>query len=120
MGSDLLEFPAPEIAEVVSILKNFKTAAKCGKQMLIKQLGIGRKRKEQHAEKRLHTGGRQAYSSQQNLQNRSISGGEIFYKPLLLINSKKFRYQPFVAVSGNLGENVPVAGDVLSSQEHEF
>ena len=31
----------------------------------------------------------------------------------------KFRYQPFVAVSGNPGAKVPVVEDVLSSQEQE-
>ena len=31
--------------------------------------------------------------------------------------SSKFRYQPFVAVSGNLGGKVPVVDDVLSSHE---
>ena len=31
-----------------------------------------------------------------------------------------FRYQPFVAVSGNLGGKVPIFDDVLSSHEHEI
>ena len=31
-----------------------------------------------------------------------------------------FRYQPFVAVSGNLGVKVPVMDDVLSSHEQEI
>ena len=34
--------------------------------------------------------------------------------------SSNFRYQPFVAVSGNLGVNVPVVDDVLSSHEQEI
>ena len=34
--------------------------------------------------------------------------------------SNNFRYQPLVAVSGNLGGKVPVVDDVLSSQEHEI
>ena len=47
VGADLLEFAAPEIAEVVSGRKNFRTAAKSvGRQKLRKQLGSGnRKRK---------------------------------------------------------------------------
>ena len=46
VGADLLEFAVPEIAEVVSDRKNFKTAAKSvGKQTLKKQLGeVSRKR----------------------------------------------------------------------------
>ena len=51
VGADLLEFAVPEIAEVVSGRKNFKTAAKSvGKQTLRKQLGEGqgsRRRKPQ-------------------------------------------------------------------------
>ena len=34
--------------------------------------------------------------------------------------SSNFRYQPFVAVSGNLGGKVPVVDDVLSSHEREI
>ena len=47
VGADLLEFAVPEIAEVVSGRKNFKTAAKSvERQTLRKQLGGGsRKRK---------------------------------------------------------------------------
>ena len=47
VGADLLEFALPEIAEVISGRKIFKTAAKSvGRQTLRKQLGSGsRKRK---------------------------------------------------------------------------
>ena len=34
--------------------------------------------------------------------------------------SSNFRYQPFVAVSGNLGGKVPVVDDVLLSHEQEI
>ena len=34
--------------------------------------------------------------------------------------SSNFRYQPFVAVSGNLGVKIPVVDDVLSSHEQEI
>ena len=34
--------------------------------------------------------------------------------------SRNFRYQPFVAVSGNLGGKVPVVDDVLLSHEQEI
>ena len=47
VGADLLEFAVPEIAEVVSGRKNFKTAAKkVGKQTLRKQLGGGSKHRK--------------------------------------------------------------------------
>ena len=34
--------------------------------------------------------------------------------------NKNFRYQHFVAVSGNLGGKVPIVNDVLSSHEQEI
>ena len=53
VGADLLEFAVPEIAEVVSGRKNFKTAAKSvGKQTLKKQLGEGSRRRELQADGR--------------------------------------------------------------------
>ena len=36
------------------------------------------------------------------------------------MSNNKFRYQPFVAVSGNLGGKIPIVDDVLSSQEEEI
>ena len=46
IGVDMLEFAVPEIAEVVSGRKNFKTAKKSvGKQTLRKQLGEGSRKK---------------------------------------------------------------------------
>ena len=46
VGTDLLDFAEPEIAEVVSGRKNFKTAAKSvGRQTLRKQLGSGSRRR---------------------------------------------------------------------------
>ena len=45
IGADMLEFAVPEIAEVVSGRKNFKTTAKSvGKQTLKKQLAGGSRR----------------------------------------------------------------------------
>ena len=44
-----------------------------------------------------------------------------FYKHFsLIMSSNNFRYQPFVAVSGNLGGKVPIVDDVLSSHEQEI
>ena len=37
-----------------------------------------------------------------------------------MIDLNNFRFQPSVAVSGNLGVKDPVADDVLSSHEQEF
>ena len=53
VGADLLEFAVPEIAEVVSGRKNFKTAAKCvGRQTLRKQVGEGSRRRTGSSRKR--------------------------------------------------------------------
>ena len=53
VGADLLEFAVPEIAEVVSGRKSFKTAAKSvGKQTLRKQLGEGSRRRTVGSRKR--------------------------------------------------------------------
>ena len=46
VGADLLEFPVPEVADVVGGKKNFKTAAKSvGRQTLRKQLGGGKQKR---------------------------------------------------------------------------
>ena len=61
VGADLLEFAVPEIAEVVSGRKKFKTAAKSvGRQTLRKQLGEGQgsRKREPQAKGSLRTGGR--------------------------------------------------------------
>ena len=53
VGADLLEFAVPEIAEVVSGRKNFKTAAKSvGRQTLRKQLVEGSRRSTGGSKKR--------------------------------------------------------------------
>ena len=36
------------------------------------------------------------------------------------MSNNNFRYQPFVAVSGNLGGKVPIVDDVLPSHEQEI
>ena len=46
VGADLLEFAVPEVADVVSGRKNFKTAAKSvGRQTVRKQLGSGKQKR---------------------------------------------------------------------------
>ena len=75
VGADLLDFAAPEIAEVVSGRKNFKTPAKSvGRQTFRKQLGSG-------SRKRL-----QAESFQQNLHYKSVGRHEIFIQTILIIH----------------------------------
>ena len=57
--------------------------------------------------------GVQAESFQQTLQNKLVGSIETFFQNISLSVSGVFGYQPSVAVSGNLGGNVPVVDDVL-------
>ena len=43
-----------------------------------------------------------------------------FYEHFSLITSSNFRFQLFIAVSGNLGRKVPVVDDALSSHKQEI
>ena len=93
VDADLLEFSVPEIAEVVSFRKHFKIAAKrVGKQTLRKQLSSGSRKNVQ------------TELFQQYLQNKPIDREETFYEYFSKIKSSNFRYQLYVAVSGNFGE----------------
>ena len=92
--ADLLEFAVPEIAEVVSGRKRFKTAAKCvRRQTLRKQSGSG-------SRKRTASGVIPTKSAEQISRSR-----ETFHKQFSSIMSNIFRYQLFEAVSGSLGKN---------------
>ena len=104
VGADLLEFTVPEIATVVS----GSAAKSVGTQTLGKQLGSGSWKKT--AKRVIPT---------KSAKDISRSRRDIF-KPLSFIMSNNFRYQPFVAVSGNLGEKIPAVDDVLSSHEQEI
>ena len=75
VGADLLEFAVPEIAEVVSGRKNFKSAAKSvGKKTLKKLLGEGKNRGE---------------SFQQNLLNNPVGREETFLQIFLVEHVKQ-------------------------------
>ena len=105
--ADLLEFAVPEIAEVVSGRKNFKTVAKSvGKQTLKKQLGEGegsRRRESQADGRRGAVGGRElaygrqgvsrkrleAESFQQNLLNNPVGREETFLQTFLVDHVKQ-------------------------------
>ena len=114
----MLEFAVQEIGEVFSGRKSFKTAAKSvGKQTLRKQLSEGSRR----AVGRLGGSKRRRIIPTKSTKTIQSVAERQFYKlfPLSLSNNN-LRYQPFVAVSGNHGGNVPIVDDVLSSHEQEF
>ena len=109
VGADLLEFAAPESAEVVIGRKNVKTAAKSVlRRISRKQFGGGSRKKT--ASRTIPT---------KSAAQISQSAKRHFYKHFSLIMSSNFRYQLFVTVSGNLGGKVPVVDDVLLSHEQE-
>ena len=79
IGADMLEFAVPEIAEVVSGRKNFKTTAKSvGKKTLRKQLGEGEgqgqgSRRRTGSRRKGTEGGRElAYGRQASRKQRRI------------------------------------------------
>ena len=110
VGADLLEFAVPEIAELVSGGKCIKTAARNGgRQTLRKQLGSGGRKPSVV----------RVIPTKSEKINQSVVKRH-FHKNFSLIMSSSFRYQPFVAVSGNLGWKVPVVDYVLSSDEQEI
>ena len=101
----------PEIAEVVSGRKNFKTAAKSvGKQTLKKQLGEGSRKR---------TGSR-FIPTKSTKKIQSVAKTQFYKHFSLIISNNIFRYQHFLAVSGNLGGKVPIVDDVLSLHEQEI
>ena len=60
-------------------------------------------------------------SFQHNLLNNPFGRGETFLRTVPLEHVKhQFRYQPFVAVFGNLGEKVPIVDNVPSSHVQEI
>ena len=61
----------------------------------------------------------QAESFQQNLRNKPVGHEGHFFKHFSLFISSNFRYQPFGAVSGNLGGKGSIIYDFLTSHEHE-
>ena len=82
VGADLLEFAVPEIADVVSVGKNNKTAAKSvGRQTLRKQLWKGAAGGREVAGKRV-----QPESFLQTLQNKSVGREETFLQTYFFNN----------------------------------
>ena len=80
VGADLLEFAAPEIGEVFSGRKSFKSAANSvGKQTLKKQLGEGSRREVVNRRE----------SFQQNLLNNPVGREETFLQTFLADHVKQ-------------------------------
>ena len=94
-----LQFASPKIAEVVRGKKIQDNAKSVGSQTIRKQLSTGSSsEREEFAERSLCTGGRQAVSFQESLQNREVGRERQFYKHFSLSLSSYFWYQHFVPV----------------------
>ena len=105
VGADLLEIVVPEIADVVSVRKNFKTAGKSvERQNQRKQLG-GRSRKGSASRVIATKSAKQSNRSRRDFsKNISIT----------------FQCQPFATVSVNLGRKVPIVDNFLSSHKQQI
>ena len=103
-GCSLVGICCAEFADIVGGGKNFDTAAKSVEDKLWENNWVVVAGKVVQAD-----------PFQQNLQNKPVGREKKFYKQFSLIMSSNFRYQPFVAVSGNLGGKDPVMENVLSS-----
>ena len=85
LGTELLEFAGPEIAEVVSVRMNFKTGTKnVGRQTSRKQLGSDSRKKLQ------------AESIQQSLQNKPVGREETFLRIFLINHVECFSVPTFL------------------------
>ena len=107
VGADLLDFTAPEIAGVFIGRQNFKSAAKSVEETNSEKT-VEFLKKERNCE--------QSHSNKICKTNQSVAKRR-FFKLFSLIMTSNFLYQPFAAVSGNLGGKVPVVDDVLSSHQ---
>ena len=92
------------------------TAKNVGGQTPRKQLGSGSRKRKGAC---VREAGRQSHSNKICKTDQSVEERH-FYKHFSLIISNNFRYQPFVAISGNLGEKVLVVDDVLLSHAQEI
>ena len=62
----------------------------------------------------------QSHSNKICKTNQSVAKRHFYKHFSLIMSNNNFRYQSFVAVSGNLGGKVPIVDDVLSSHEQEI
>ena len=129
IGADMLEFAAPEIGEVISGRKFFKSAAKSvGKQFLKKQVGEesrGVRERQRKGAPGVWEAGRgskqkRIIPTKSTKTIQSVAKRHFSKHSSLIMSNNNFRYQSFVAVSGNLGGKVPIVDDVLSSQEQDI
>ena len=79
VGADLLDFAVPEIAEVVSRRRNFKTAAKSvGRQTLRKQLCEGSRRRTARRQGGSRKGSASRFIPTKSAKQTSLSRRDIF------------------------------------------
>ena len=109
VGVDLLEFAVSEIADAVSGRKFSRLLQRVWEVKLWENICVVMAGKKVQTE-----------SFQQICKTNQTVAKRHFHKHSSLIMSSNFRYQAFVAGSGNLGGRIPVDDDVLSSHEQEL
>ena len=111
IGADVLEFAAPEIGEVNSGRKTFKSAAKSvGKQTLKKQLSSSSKQRIIIPAK----------STKQSSRSRRDIFTNISRKMLFDLVKQQFSVQTFCGIVWRSCRKVPIVDDVASSREQEI
>ena len=102
----MLEFAAPEIGEVISGRKFFKTAANSLESELWENSWVTVVNRKE--------------SLQQNLQNKPVAREETNLQTFLVDHVKQILVPSFFAVSGIFGGKFPIVDDVPSSHEQEI
>ena len=105
MDADLLEFAVPEIADVVS--GKFQNCCQKRRKTDVEKTTWRLQAEQKHSSPK--------FEAKQSVRQRHF----YHYCKIIMTDLNNFRYQPFVAVSGNPGVIVPVVDDVLSSHEQE-
>ena len=111
--ADSFENAASFFAEASSGRKNFKTAAECVRRQSLKNSLVCGRKKSNRAIGVRHASGFVPWKT----AKRSSWSLRDVWQIFSLINSNKFWYQHFVAVSENPAGDVPLVDNVLSSHE---
>ena len=101
-----MQFAAPEIAEVLSVRKSFKSAAGSGGRQTLKR--------------QFHTVSKQKKGLSTKIPNKPVGHVKTFSQKFLVNHVKQFSVSAFAAVSGKLVGKIALIDDVLSSHEQRI
>ena len=126
VDADLFELAVPEIADVLSGRKSFQTPAEStGRQTLKKQLTSGSKKRKppiagSQQRKVAVELSRQAESFQQNMQFKPVGRNETIRSTFFIDHVEEFLVPTFCGSFWNLGGEVPVVNDILTSNKKNY